>query len=96
MGKACRRYRDQYLEDPVTLDLVIADVRLAKGEKRDIGIADGRIVAIEPELAFSARRHEAKGALAFGGFVETISTSTRLGFSIAARSARGRWPRPSR
>lgn len=53
------------------LDLVIANVRLAgHATPMDIGIADGRIVAIETAIVSDAPRHECQGAYAFGGFVE--------------------------
>src|SRR5262249_29552905 len=55
------------------LDLVIANARLTRSEDRtvDIGIANGRIAAIEPAIAADAPRHDAAGLLCCAGLVET-------------------------
>jgi len=53
------------------LDLIIANARLDGWPTPvDIGIADGRIVEIAPMIDAAAPRDDARGALAFGGFVE--------------------------
>lgn len=53
------------------LDLVIADVSLlGRAGPVDIGIASGRIAAIEPNIAADAPRDAGHGSFAFGGFVE--------------------------
>lgn len=55
------------------LDLVIANARLPRPEERtvDIGIAKGRIAAIEPAIATDAPRHDAAGLLCCAGLIET-------------------------
>lgn len=54
------------------LDLVFKNVRLAGcGAACDIGVAGGRIVAIEPRLAADAPAEDLGGRLAVPGFVET-------------------------
>lgn len=53
------------------LDLIIADVRIAeRAGPVDIGIADGRIVAIEAAINAEAPREAWQGALASAGLVE--------------------------
>lgn len=53
------------------LDLVIANARLpGQPLPHDIGIADGRIVAMAPAIAADAPRHDAAGGLAVPGLVE--------------------------
>ena len=47
------------------MDLIVRDVRLANGfpsEPADIGVAGGKIVAIERGLAATARTYDAAGA----------------------------------
>jgi cytosine deaminase len=52
-------------------DLIIGGARLHDAaEPADIGIRDGRIAAVAPRLDSGARREEARGMLAFGGFVD--------------------------
>ncbi len=55
------------------LDLVIANARLPRSEDRtvDVGIARGRIAAIEPAIAADAPRHDAGGLLCCAGLIET-------------------------
>jgi cytosine deaminase len=56
------------------MDLVVARAQLpnaAPGALVDIGIADGRIVAIEPAIAADARRFDAAGRLVCAGLIET-------------------------
>ena len=52
-------------------DLVIANARLTgQAEPRDIAIAGGKVVAIEPRIVADAPRHDAHGALLEAGFVD--------------------------
>ncbi|MDJ0949074.1 MAG: amidohydrolase family protein [Alphaproteobacteria bacterium] len=56
------------------MDLILRDARIADGEGEravDIGIAAGRIAAIEPALAADAETLELGGRLVTPGFVET-------------------------
>ena len=56
------------------MDLVIRNARLAHAPEAppiDIGVASGRIVALQPALAAAAATYDAEGALVCGGFVET-------------------------
>jgi cytosine deaminase len=53
------------------MDLIIHNTRLAGGSLVDIGIAGGRIVAVEPAISADARQYDAGGNLACGGLVET-------------------------
>src|SRR5262245_32062668 len=55
------------------LDLVIANARLPRSEDRtvDVGIAKGRIAAIERTIAADAPRHDAGGLLCCAGLIET-------------------------
>ena len=55
------------------LDLVIRNARLpgAQGPLVDIGIAKGRIAAIEPGIVADAPSHDAQGCLCCAGLVET-------------------------
>ena len=56
------------------MDLIVRNVRLANGfssEPADIGVAGGKIVAIERGLAATARTYDAGGCLACAGLVET-------------------------
>src|SRR3954469_17618978 len=55
------------------MDLIIRNARLSDrgGEPRDIGIANGRIVAIEPRIAADAEVYDAGGLLACPGLIET-------------------------
>src|SRR3954469_25853745 len=55
------------------MDLIIRNARLSDrgGEPRDIGIANGRIVAIEPRIAADAEVYDARGLLACPGLIET-------------------------
>jgi cytosine deaminase len=57
----------------VALDLVLRNVRLAGSEERpvDVGIRDGRIATIAPELASDGPEHHIGGKLIVPGFVET-------------------------
>lgn len=57
----------------MALDLVLSAARIAGSEARlvDIGIASGRIAAIEPAIAADCPRHDLGGALVSRGFVET-------------------------
>jgi cytosine deaminase len=52
------------------IDRVIRRARLG-GELRDIGVAGGRIVAIEPHLVCDAPETDAQGCLVCGGLIET-------------------------
>jgi len=56
------------------MDLVIRNARLAEAASAgpmDIGIGNGRILAIEPRLDADARVYDAEGRLACAGLVET-------------------------
>src|SRR5216683_5035245 len=56
------------------MDLIIRNARLADrlGEQPlDIGVAGGKIVAIEPGLAAAGETYDAGGRLACGGLIET-------------------------
>ena len=56
------------------MDLIIRNARLAdrrSDELTDIGIADGRIVAIEPGISAEAEVYDAEGRLACPGLVES-------------------------
>jgi cytosine deaminase len=56
------------------MDLIVRNVRLASGfpaEPVDIGVAGGKIVAIEKGLAVAAETYDAGGCLACAGLVET-------------------------
>ena len=56
------------------MDLIIRNARLAErasAEPVDIGIANGRIVAIERSLAAEAQVYDADGRLACPGLIET-------------------------
>ena len=55
------------------MDLIIRNARLSDrdGGPHDIGIADGRIVAIEPRIAADAPAYDAGGCLACPGLIET-------------------------
>ncbi len=54
----------------MALDLILRNARLADGT-RDIGIADGRIAAIEPSLAAEGETLDLAGALVTPGLIET-------------------------
>ena len=55
----------------MALDLIISKARLAGWDTPvEIGIANGHIAEIAPQIASGAPREDAGGALAFGGFVE--------------------------
>src|SRR5262245_14759963 len=56
------------------MDLIVRNARIAddpSGRPVDIGVENGRIVAIEPRLAAEAASYDANGRLVCGGFVET-------------------------
>jgi len=56
------------------MDLIIRNVRLPDSSARepvDIGVAGGKIVAIEKGLAAEAETYDAGGRLACGGLIET-------------------------
>jgi cytosine/creatinine deaminase len=53
------------------MDLIIRNVRPAASEPVDIGVTDGRIVAIGHGLGDAARSYDAAGRLACAGLVET-------------------------
>jgi cytosine deaminase len=56
------------------MDLIIRNARLANGrshELSDIGVADGRIVAIERELSGEGEFYDAEGRLACPGLIES-------------------------
>jgi cytosine deaminase len=53
------------------MDLIIRNARLAGGSPVDIGVAGGKIVAIEAGLAADAQEYDAAGNLACGGLIET-------------------------
>jgi cytosine deaminase len=56
------------------MDLILRNVRLADSGARepvDIGVADGKIVAIENDLAAEAETYDADGRLACAGLIET-------------------------
>src|SRR5260370_12786629 len=56
------------------MDLIVRQAQLAdrsSSEFADIGIQDGRIVAIEPSLGTDCPTYDAAGRLVCGGLVET-------------------------
>jgi cytosine deaminase len=54
------------------VDLIIRNARLSdRDEPRDIGIANGRIAAIEHSIAADAQVYDARGLLACPGLIET-------------------------
>ena len=56
------------------MDLIVRNARLAhapESQPTDIGVAGGRIVALEPGLVADAETYDAAGALVCGGLVET-------------------------
>ena len=53
------------------MDLIIRNARLAGGPPVDIGIAEGKIVAIEAGLSADAQAYDAEGHLTCAGLVET-------------------------
>ena len=53
------------------MDLIIRNARVLGGSPVDIGLANGKIVAIETNLAAGGREYDAEGHLACGGLVET-------------------------
>jgi cytosine deaminase len=56
------------------MDLIVRNARLAHAPDAlpvDIGVQDGRIVAIEPHLSADGAEHDAAGLLVCAGFVET-------------------------
>src|ERR1700733_12391009 len=53
------------------MDLIIRNARVVGGPLVDIGVAGGRIVAIEAGLSADAREYDADGHLACAGLVET-------------------------
>src|SRR5258705_10694818 len=55
------------------LDLIIRNARLSDraGEPLDIGVENGRIVAIEHAIVADAPEHDAQGRLACPGLIET-------------------------
>ena len=56
------------------MDLIIRNARLAdrpREQPLDIGVAGGKIVAIEPHLAAAGETYDAGGRLACGGLIET-------------------------
>jgi cytosine/creatinine deaminase len=56
------------------MDLIVRNARIAgrpEGALVDIGVENGRIVAIEPGLAAEGASYDAGGRLVCGGFVET-------------------------
>ena len=58
----------------VGIDLIVRNARLVgtpHPTPTDIGVAGGRIVAIEPQLSAVAEEYDAEGCLVCGGFVET-------------------------
>jgi cytosine/creatinine deaminase len=61
------------------MDLIIRNARLAdrsSAELSDIGVGNGRIVAIERRLAADAEVYDAEGRLACPGLIESQSVST--------------------
>src|SRR5712671_502954 len=78
----CKKQQKQLtrLDDTATdervrrMDLVLRNVRLAHRPEAgpvDIGVAGGKIVAIEKNLAAQAETYDAGGRLACGGLIET-------------------------
>jgi cytosine/creatinine deaminase len=57
----------------VNFDLVVANARIAGGDGvlTDIGVVDGRIVALQPAIEQSEHRQDVGGRLVVPGFVET-------------------------
>ena len=65
------------------------------GTRLDIGIADGRIVAIAPEIEADAPVLDVGGRLVAPASSRPTSTSTRLASSTAAARSGVTSPRPS-
>jgi cytosine deaminase len=53
------------------MDLIIRNARVFGNEAVDIGIEDGKIVALEAGISADAREYDAEGHLVCGGLVET-------------------------
>jgi cytosine/creatinine deaminase len=53
------------------MDLIIRNARVFGGSPVDIGVADGRIVAIEAGISADAQAYDAEGHLVCAGLVET-------------------------
>src|SRR5271156_5186322 len=53
------------------MDLIIQNARVMGGSPVDIGISDGRIVAIEAAIVADGPVHDANGHLICGGLIET-------------------------
>ena len=74
------------------MDLIIRNARLADrplSEPLDIGVAGGKIVAIESGLAAAAETYDAAGRLACAGRSRRISISTSHASSTAVRRKPG-------
>src|SRR5205085_11011458 len=71
--RARTRYCLHLLKERKGLDLIIRNARLAgtSAEPLDIGIEDGRIVALEPRLAADGPSFDAQGRLACPGLIES-------------------------
>src|SRR5215831_3044315 len=73
------------------MDFILRNARLAAdpGRTTDIGIAGGRIAAIEPELAAEAEELDVGGRLVSPGFVETHLHLDKSCILDRCRSERG-------
>ncbi|HBK09505.1 MAG TPA: amidohydrolase [Acetobacteraceae bacterium] len=79
------------------MDLIVANVQLmdaAPGKLTDIGVEDGRIVAIGPGLVADAQRFDAGGRLACPGLVETHIHLDKARLLERCPAERGRVIRP--
>lgn len=68
------RERNSFRLRSKAMDLIVRQAQLAdrsSGEFADVGIQDGRIVAIEPSLGADCAIYDAAGRLVCGGLVET-------------------------
>ena len=62
------------------VDLIVRNARLASAPEAppcDIAVADGMIVAVQPEFRGEAPSYDAHGRLTCGGLVETQATAEK-------------------
>src|SRR2546423_11637221 len=73
------------------MDLILKNARLADADRRstDVGIDNGKIVAIEPELAAQGETIDLGGRLVASGFVETHIHLDKSGILDRCTSDRG-------
>src|SRR5262249_38692110 len=84
--------RPEALMNHGQMDLIIRNVRVAdraSDEPMDLGIRDGRIVAIERELVANAETYDARGRLACAGLIESHIHLDKSRTSIGVLHMRG-------